>query len=151
VAVSAAYNTLDMPRTMEAVLDIRPMNPNDALAQSMSDVFNTYPTNWSFTATQAAILYCTSLPMPSPIVPCNDPTPNVAYWTRVTKRMDFTDADRVDGAEFDRILWKGLRDSLIPGQGHGSRSSRALPLAIHSKSCELRHLPRSFSLVRALR
>lgn len=106
--VSTRYNTIDMVRTMEDVLGIGPMNLNDALAQPMSDVFNTYQTGWTFTATPAAILYCTSLPLPSPAIPCNDPTPNAQYWSRVTRGMDFTDADRVDGAQFNRILWKGL-------------------------------------------
>jgi DNA-binding beta-propeller fold protein YncE len=106
--VSNAHNTIDLVRTMEEVLGLGPMNLNDALARPMSDVFNTYSTNWSFTATPAAVLYCTSLPLPSPAIPCNDPTPNAHYWARVTKGMDFTDADRVDGAQFNRILWKGL-------------------------------------------
>ena len=30
------------------------------------------------------------------------------YWARVTKGMDFSDADRVDPADFNRILWKGM-------------------------------------------
>jgi hypothetical protein len=105
--VSTAYNTLDFVRTMEEVLGLPPMNLNDALATPMSDIFNTTPSAWSFTATPAAILYCTKLPLPQPAQPCNNPTPNVAYWARVTKGMDFTDADRVDGGLFNRILWKG--------------------------------------------
>jgi len=107
--VSTAYNTLDFLRTMEEVLGLQPMNLNDALATPMTDIFNTTPSPWSFTATPAAILYCTSLPLPTPIVPCNDPTPNAKYWEQATKGLDFNDADRVDGAVFNRILWKGLR------------------------------------------
>ncbi|MHB2007731.1 MAG: alkaline phosphatase family protein [Acidobacteriaceae bacterium] len=106
--VSTAYNTIDMLRTMEEVLGLGPLNLNDALARPMSDVFNAYPSSWTFTATPAAILYCTSLPLPGPVQPCNDPTPNAKYWARVTRGMDFTDADRVDGGQFNRILWKGL-------------------------------------------
>jgi DNA-binding beta-propeller fold protein YncE len=106
--VSTAYNTLDFIRTMEEVLGLPPMNLNDALATPMSDIFNTTPSPWSFTATPSAILYCTKLPLPGPALPCANPTPNVAYWARVTKGMDFTDADRVDGGQFNRILWKGI-------------------------------------------
>ncbi|MGB9488876.1 MAG: hypothetical protein WCA92_00300, partial [Terriglobales bacterium] len=36
------------------------------------------------------------------------PTPDSRYWARVTAGLDFTDADRVDGGTFNRILWKGL-------------------------------------------
>ena len=106
--VSTAYNTLDFIRTMEEVMGLPPMNLNDALATPMSDIFNTTPSAWSFTATPAAILYCTKLPLPAPYLPCNSPTPNARYWARVTKGLDFTDADRVDGGSFNRILWKGL-------------------------------------------
>ena len=106
--VSTAYNTLDFVRTMEEVLGLQPMNLNDALATPMSDIFNTSPSAWSFTATPSAILYCTKLPLPAPVLPCNNPTPNVKYWARVTKGMDFTDADRVDGGSFNRVLWRGM-------------------------------------------
>ena len=106
--VPTEYNTLDFVRTMEEVLGLQPMNLNDALATPMSDIFNISPSAWSFTATPAAILYCTKLPLPGPAQPCTNPTPNAAYWARVTKGMDFTDADLVDGGQFNRILWKGL-------------------------------------------
>ncbi|MFY9843242.1 MAG: putative Ig domain-containing protein [Terriglobales bacterium] len=110
--VSTAYNTLDFLRTMEEVLGLQPMNLNDALATPMTDVFNTVPNReWTFSATPASILYCTNLPLPSPVQPCVNPTPNgqdADYWARVTKGMDFSDADRVDGGLFNRILWKGI-------------------------------------------
>jgi len=135
--VSAPYNTLDMLRTMEEVLGVGPMNLNDALAQPMTDIFNSTPASWTFTATPAAILYCTSLPMPNPQVPCNDPTPNSRYWARVTKGMDFTDADRVDGEEFNRILWKGL-------MGNKPYPSRPTGLDLRkNREKLLAHYPRS--------
>jgi DNA-binding beta-propeller fold protein YncE len=106
--VSKAYTTLDFIRTMEEVLGLPPMNLNDALATPMEDIFNSTPNDWSFTATPAAILYCTKLPLPGPALPCLNPTPNAAYWERVTKDFDFSDADRIDGGAFNRVLWKGL-------------------------------------------
>jgi len=36
------------------------------------------------------------------------PTHDAAYWARVTTGMDFTDADRIDFAAYNRILWEGL-------------------------------------------
>src|SRR5208337_1541968 len=106
--VPTAYNTLNLLRTMEEVLGFGPMNLNDALALPMVDIFNSTPAAWTFTATPATILYCTSLPLPTPAQPCLNPTPNADYWARVTRGLDFSDADRVDGALFNRILWKGL-------------------------------------------
>jgi DNA-binding beta-propeller fold protein YncE len=107
--VSTAYTTLDFIRTMEEVMGLPPMNLNDALASPMADIFNTTPSAWSFTATPSAILYCTSLPLPAPALPCVNPTANDAkYWARVTKGMDFRDADRIDDDDFNRILWRGI-------------------------------------------
>ncbi len=139
--VSNAHNTIDMVRTMEEVLGLGPMNLNDALATPMSDIFNSYPTNWSFTATPAAVLYCTSLPLPSPAIPCNDPTPNARYWSRVTSGMDFTDADRVDGAQFNRILWKGLMGNRpYPSRPTGKdlRTNREQLLARYRRTSQYR-------------
>jgi len=76
------------------------MNLNDALARPMADIFNTTPSNWSFTAAPSTYLYATNLPLPPPaanlIVPKS--THNAKYWARVTKGMDFTGVDRVDSA-----------------------------------------------------
>jgi hypothetical protein len=86
------------------------MNLNDALARPMTDIFNMQPSPWSFTATPAAILYNTSLPLPPRraglVVP--KPAQDAGYWARVTKGMDFTTEDRLDPAGFNRILWKGM-------------------------------------------
>jgi DNA-binding beta-propeller fold protein YncE len=106
--VSKPYTTLNFIRTMEEVLGLPPMNLNDALAAPMSDIFSTTPSTWTFKATPAAILYCSQLPLPQPFLPCNDPTPNAKYWARMTRGMDFDDADEVDGRVFNRILWKGM-------------------------------------------
>jgi DNA-binding beta-propeller fold protein YncE len=109
--VSTSYNTINLMRTMEEVLGLPPMNINDAVAAPMADVFNTTPSPWTFTASPSAYLYNTQLALPPKsaglIVP--KPTHDAKYWARVTKRMDFTDADLVDAAEFNRILWKGLK------------------------------------------
>ena len=115
--ISTPYNTVNLLRTMEEVLGLPPMNLNDALAAPMADVFNMTdltngaPSPWSFTAAPSAFLYNTQLLLPPKaaglIVP--KPTHNAKYWARVTKGMDFADADLVDPAGFNRILWKGLK------------------------------------------
>ena len=116
VVVQTPYNTINFIRTMEEVLGLPPMNLNDALAKPMTDVFNMAdllkgtPRPWSFTAAPAPILYNTKLLLPPKplglIVP--KPAHNAKYWARVTKGMDFTDADRLDSLAFNRILWKGM-------------------------------------------
>jgi len=112
--VSTQYNTINFVRTMEDVLGLPPMNLNDALAQPMADIFNTAPSTWSFTATVPVSLYPpnTNLPLTAPVglvVP--KPTHTGQYWARATKGMDFTSEDRMDFAEYNHILWKGLMGS----------------------------------------
>jgi len=137
--VSTPYNTLDFVRTIEEVLGLPQMNLNDALARPMADVFNTIPTAWSFTATPSAYLYNTSLPLPpkaaSLILPKS--THNAKYWARVTKGMDFTEADRIDSAVYNRILWKGMMgDQPYPAgpTGLDLRQNREKLLASYRRS-----------------
>jgi DNA-binding beta-propeller fold protein YncE len=108
--VSTLYNTVSFVRTMEEVMGIPPLNLNDALARPMADVFNTTPSTWSFTATPSAYLYNTTLPLPPKAAALHVPksTHNAKYWARVTKGLDFSDADLVDPAIYNRILWKGM-------------------------------------------
>ena len=51
-------------------------------------------------------------PTSSACSPCwhEDPksTHDASYWARVTKGLDFSDADRVDPLVYNRILWKGM-------------------------------------------
>ena len=143
--VSKAYTTLNFIRTMEEVLGLPPMNLNDALAAPMSEVFNTTATTWSFTAIPAAILYCTQLPLPLPALPCNDPTPDAKYWARVTKEMDFDDADLVDGTAFNHILWKGIMGKKpYPSRPSGKdlRENRKELLAHYRRSLQPKMMPK---------
>ncbi len=124
--VSTPYNTIDFVRTIEEVLGLPEklealhfppmMNLNDALAHPMADIFNTTPSPWNFTAVPSACLYAptvtASIPLPVPqpagLTPCPATWHAAPYWAQVTRGMDFTDADRVDGAEYNRILWEGI-------------------------------------------
>jgi hypothetical protein len=36
---------------------------------------------------------------------------SAAYWARVTRGFDFSDADRVPPAKYNKVLWKGLMGS----------------------------------------
>ena len=109
--ISTAYNTIDFIRTMEEVLGIKQwLNLNDALASPMADIFTSTPSPWKFTATPSAYLYATQLPLPAKplglVVPKS--THNAKYWARVTRNLNFADADQVDPVLFNRILWEGM-------------------------------------------
>ncbi len=129
--VSTQYNTINFVRTIERVLGLQPNHITDALAEPMADVFDTTlnPTNWSFTATAAPILYSTELLPLLPTAPAAmvipKPTHGGAYWARVTKGMDFTKADNVDPVAYNRILWRGLKgDVIYPGDANISETRR---------------------------
>jgi hypothetical protein len=147
--VSTRYSTLNFLRTIEEVLGIPEINAqkglppmlnlNDALARPMADIFNTTPGTWSFTAAPSALLYNTSLPLPPPEAGMLTPKlPHDArYWAQMTAGMDFTDADRLDGRAFNRILWKGLMgDHPYPARptGQDLRQHRADLLARYHAS-----------------
>ena len=38
----------------------------------------------------------------------SSPSTSAQYWAKVTAGFDFSDADRVPPAKFNRLLWKGL-------------------------------------------
>jgi YVTN family beta-propeller protein len=124
--VHTQYNTINFVRTIERVLGLGPNHITDALAQPMADVFDTTlnPSSWSFTAAAAPILYTTELANENPpILP--PPTANLiipkpshggAYWAKVTRGLNFAQADHVDPVLYNRILWRGLKgDVVYPG------------------------------------
>ena len=39
------------------------------------------------------------------------PQHNAAYWAKVTAGFDFSEADQVPPAQFNRVLWTGLMGS----------------------------------------
>lgn len=43
--------------------------------------------------------------------PTIKPKHSASYWEKVTAGMDFSEADQVDAAKFNQILWKGLNSS----------------------------------------
>jgi DNA-binding beta-propeller fold protein YncE len=112
--VSTSYTTLSMYRTIEDILGIRYSNLNDALAIPMADVFDQRQKDWTYQAAPSLLLYNTTLPlppMPASVKSIPRPTHDAAYWAAVTKGMDFSVEDHVDGAQFNRILWQGLMGS----------------------------------------
>jgi YVTN family beta-propeller protein len=117
--VSTHYSQVSMLRTIEDVLGTQHINLNTAFQRPMSNVFDirSFPA-WSYTATASTVLLTTSLKLAQgkeavkfaqgPII---KPKHSAAYWARVTTRFDFSDADRVPPAKYNKVLWKGLMGS----------------------------------------
>jgi hypothetical protein len=120
--ISTPYNTINLVRTLEAVLGLDPMNLYDGTAATMSDLFDTTmpPTAFTFTATQSDILAgTTAFAMNGHVNPAKlkayyaalQRGHDAAYWARVTRGMNFSREDAIDVEAYNRILWKGLMGS----------------------------------------
>jgi hypothetical protein len=132
--ISTPYNTVNMVRTIEAILGLDPMNLDDGTAATMSDLFDMTmsPSAFTFTATQSDILAGTTA-----FATNGHPDPakmkayyaalrrghNAAYWARATRGMNFSREDAIDVQAYNRILWKGLMGSK-PYPGARSRPDR---------------------------
>jgi YVTN family beta-propeller protein len=122
VVISTPYNTINMVRTIEAVLGLDPLNLYDGTAATMSDLFDTTlsPTAFTFTATESDILVGTAAyAMAGHVNPAKLKAyyaalrrgHDAAYWAKVTRGMNFSREDAIDVQAYNRILWKGLMGS----------------------------------------
>src|SRR5690242_4225633 len=99
-----------MVRTIEAVLGLDPLNLNDAVAKTMLDVFTTSKEKRQFYAEPSTYLYGTQL-LPPDVTENRKalhPTHDAAYWANVTKGLNFSSEDLLDGEAYNKILWDGL-------------------------------------------
>ena len=117
--VSTHYSQVNVLRTIEDVLGTQHINLNTTFQRPMSDVFDIRSlAAWSYTATASTALLTTTLQLAQGKEtvkfakgPTVKPKRSAAYWTRVTAGFDFSDADRVPVARFNRVLWKGMMGS----------------------------------------
>jgi len=135
--VTTRYTTVNLVRTMEDVLGIKPSGLTDGLAEPMADVFDvTADPAWRYQPRIAPVLRTTKLPLPAPSpteAACvARPVHDGAYWARAMAGQDFSQEDRLDTAAFNLALWKGLKgDAPYPAarDGRDLRKDRAALLA----------------------
>jgi hypothetical protein len=114
--VSTPYSQINALRTIEDILGAPHINLNTAYARPMADAFDVTSSGaWTFDSMASTILSTTTLSAVDigtryaagpRIVPKHD----AAYWDRVTRGFDFSDADRVPPDQYNRVLWQGLTD-----------------------------------------
>jgi YVTN family beta-propeller protein len=115
--VSTRYSQVNALRTIEDIFGTQHINLNTAFQRPMTDVFDTKSSGaWSYIAEASTVLAGTALAQApgglgvkyaeGPIV---KPQHSARYWARVTAGFDFSQADRVPPAKFNRLLWKGLK------------------------------------------
>jgi hypothetical protein len=112
--VSTRYSQVSVLRTIEDILGAPHINLNTAYERPMADVFDiTSSGAWTYDSVASTVLATTTLSAVDigaqyaagpAIVPKHD----AAYWEQVTRGFDFSDADRVPPALYNKVLWAGL-------------------------------------------
>jgi YVTN family beta-propeller protein len=108
--VSERYTTVNIIRTMEEVLGLKPLNFHDANARPMSALFDLKQPHWSYKAVVPPMLRATQLPLPfvrradaSHAQPLHD----AAWWAKAARGFDFSSEDRLQPVAYNALLWKG--------------------------------------------
>jgi DNA-binding beta-propeller fold protein YncE len=125
--VSTRYSQVNALRTIEDILGTQHINLNTAFQLPMTDVFDIHASGaWSYTAEASTVLSTTTLALADGLRgvkfvagPDIKPKHDAAYWDKVTAGFDFSEADQVPTAQFNRVLWKGLMGSKPYPARHG--------------------------------
>ena len=114
--VKTHYSQVNLLRTIEDILGTEHINLNTAFAQPMADVFDIRSSGaWSYVAEASTVLATTTgANETNPGLryakgPMIRPVHDAAYWDRVTAGFNFFEADQVPVAQFNRLLWAGLK------------------------------------------
>jgi YVTN family beta-propeller protein len=113
--VSTRYSQVNALRTIEDILGTEHVNLNTAFQQPMADVFDIRSSGaWTYTAVASTVLATTTVlaeadePVKFAAGPKIKPKHSAAYWDKVTAGFDFSEADQVPTAQFNKVLWTGL-------------------------------------------
>jgi DNA-binding beta-propeller fold protein YncE len=117
--IGARYTQVNALRTIEDLLGTEHLNLNTAFQRPMTEVFDLRSSGaWSYTAEASTVLKGTALAQGPTGLGARyargadvQPRHDAAYWARVTEGFDFSEADRVPPARFNRVLWDGLSGS----------------------------------------
>jgi YVTN family beta-propeller protein len=122
--ISTHYSQINALRTIEDILGTQHINLNTAYQRPMSEVFDVHSSgSWSYTAEASTVLAGTMVARTAgglgaklaegPVV---KPRHSARYWAKVTAGLDFSDADRVPPAKFNRIVWRGMKGKAYPAK-----------------------------------
>ena len=124
--VSKRYTTVSMIATIVDILGMDHLGTYDANDQPMTDIFRKKAAPWDFQAIVPEILKTTQLPLPVEVSKKANASKNAfaaaytkprhvaAYWAAKTAGFDFSVEDRLDAAQYNRILWQGVVGENIP-------------------------------------
>ena len=118
--ISERYTTVNVLRTIEELLGIKPLGINDGLEEPINDAFQAHSEPWAFSAIVPDVLRSTALPLPPANASVKQasllsfPMHDANYWEEKTRGMDFSVEDHLDTARFNRVLWQGLMGDSTP-------------------------------------
>ncbi len=113
--ISKRYTTVNVLKTIEEILNIKPIGLNDALSESMIELFDKNEYGFSYEAKLPHILYKTDLSLPQAPKKLNlTKEHNNSYWVDVMKGQNFESEDQLDSTAFNQALWKGLKGTELP-------------------------------------
>ena len=101
---STMYSTSSMLRTMELILGLPPLTQHDASATPMHHCFTITPDLRPFTALPAQI-------------DLEARNPASAYGAARSAQMDWSEYDRINEDELNRILWHSIKGRHVPYPG----------------------------------
>jgi YVTN family beta-propeller protein len=97
--VSTNYNQLNMVRTLELVLGMKPLNQFDAAALPMREVFQNHADYRPYTLEKNRI----ALNLRNP--PLKKLSGTARHWAAVSAMLDFSEPDRADPEQLTAVLW----------------------------------------------
>jgi YVTN family beta-propeller protein len=114
--VSTAYSQVSALRTIEDILGAEHINLNTAFQRPMADIFDiTASSVWNYSSVASTVLKTTALNLAQADKaakfasgPNVKPKHNARYWAKATEKFDFSEADQVPVAAYNKILWSGL-------------------------------------------
>lgn len=133
--ISTPYTTVNVLRTIEALLGLPALGLNDGMAAPMADLFDPAQKSWTYTAVAAPVLRSTELPIPAERYAAGDAPAcsrrDAAWWAAAMRGQDFSSEDRLDTPAFNAALWQGLGEGSQPAVRNGAdmRTNRAALLA----------------------
>jgi hypothetical protein len=121
--ISTPYTTVSMLRTIGDVLGLEPWNAMLAFTPPMGEIFEAREdlADYQYEAIVPEVLRTTELPLPEAVASAPGATPqsvrvaklrrpahDAAYWQRAMSAQNFRVEDKLDEADFNRTLWRGL-------------------------------------------
>jgi hypothetical protein len=134
--VSTHYSQVNVLRTIEDIFRAQHLNLNTAFQGPLTDVFDIdSPPAWSYSAVASTVLQTTPLAQgpggldgaPFARGAIVRPKHTAKYWASLTARFDFSEADRVPPAQFNRVIWNGLMGGKPYPATLGTKLARPAP------------------------